>query len=190
MTTLRWLAALLMVIAIVPSAHALRCGSDLTHVGDYEFQVRARCGEPIWVESHVRVEEYGTRDERIEREVQYRDWTYNFGANNFMVRVVFRDGRLESEQKLGRGVEEIGAACDDIGARFTRGISSGELVAYCGQPAERYAQPGTVTRRVARGVHEQDDDYREDWVYDFGGDLVYVAHLYNGRLNYIERRKR
>jgi len=31
---------------------------------------------------------------------------------------------------------------------------------------------------------------REEWIYDLGGDWVYVAHLYDSRLNYVERRRR
>jgi hypothetical protein len=183
-----WFGMLVLLVAFAPCAHALRCGGDLTHSGDYEYQVRARCGEPVWIETHARIESYGSEHDRIEREVQYSDWYYNFGANQFMVRVEFRDGRLESEEKLGRGVDEVGTSCDT--ARFTRGISSGELFAYCGEPASRYVQPGAVTHRVTHGVYEQDDDYREEWIYDFGGDMLYVAHLANGRLNSLERRRR
>lgn len=188
MNLIRLLGSLLLLCAAMPAAQAMRCGNDLTHTGDYEFQVRYRCGEPLWIESHAKIESFGNKELRVEREVQYEDWFYNFGSSQFMVHAVFRDGQLLSEEKLGRGVDEVGAGCEP--ARFGRGLSSGELVAYCGEPATRYVQPGTITRRVARGVYAQDDDYREDWIYDFGGDSVYVAHLFDGRLNYFERRRR
>jgi hypothetical protein len=178
----------LLLLAIAPGAQAMRCNGDLTHAGDYEFQVRNRCGEPIWMETHYKVETIGNREEHISRQVQFTDWFYNFGSSDFIVHLVFRDGQLASEEKLDRGVDEVGATCDP--SRFGRGLSSGEIVAHCGEPASRYAQPGVVAQHVAAGVYEQDDDYREEWIYDLGGDFVYVAHLYNGRLNGVERRRR
>jgi Protein of unknown function (DUF2845) len=178
----------LVLLALAPAAQAMRCNGNLTHGGDYEFQVRSHCGEPFWTETHYKVETIGSREEYISREVQFTDWFYNFGASDFIVHVVFRDGQLASEEKLGRGVDEIGSACDP--ARFGQGLSSGEIVAYCGEPASRYAQAGVVARHVSAGVHGQDDDYREEWIYDLGGNFVYVAHLYNGHLNGVERRRR
>ena len=183
-----WFGTLTLALACAPCAHALRCGNDLTHSGDYEFQIRARCGEPFWSESHYRIEAFGSKDLRVEREVRYTDWFYNFGTSQFMVRMQFRDGQLAAEEKLGRGVEEIGAGCD--GSRLLRGWSSGELVAYCGEPAQRYEHYATIERRVAHHAYTQDEDVSEDWIYDFGGDLVYVAHLINGRVSYVEGRRR
>jgi len=182
------LGCVVLLLACVPAAQAMRCGSNLTHAGDYEYQVRARCGEPFFSESHYRIEGYGSKEERIEREIEFTDWFYNFGANDLMVRVQFRDGQLIGEEKLNRGVDEIGAACD--GERLVRGWRSGELVAYCGEPAQRFERPGTITRRVAHHVYTQDEDMSEEWIYDFGGDLLSVVHLRNGRVDSVERRRR
>jgi len=174
----------LLLLAMVPAAHAMRCGNELTHAGDYEAQVRARCGQPIWTEDHYTLESYGARDTRIEREVRYTTWFYNFGARKFMVRVVFRDGQLVDEENLGRGIDEVGTDCGL--ARFSRGISSGELVAFCGPPASRDVHPGLVSRRVAAGVHEVDENDREDWTYDFGGGVFYLLHLARGIVESVE----
>jgi len=188
MTAIRWLMLFLLLCACVPAAYAVRCDSNLTHTGDYEFQVRARCGEPLWAEDHYRIESFGNKDTRIEREIRYTDWYYNFGASALIVHLRFRDGQLAGEEKLGRGVDEVGTACD--AAILARGLSSGELIAHCGEPAARETYPGSITRRVAHHVYVQDEDDREDWVYDLGGDLLYVVRLVNGRVNYLERRKR
>lgn len=179
---------LLLLMAGAVPAQAMRCGNDLTHGGDYEFQVRNRCGAPLWVEDHYKIERIGNKEQSIEREVHFTDWYYNFGASQFMVHVQFRDGQLVSEEKLGRGVDEVGSACDS--ALRGHGFSSGELVAYCGEPASRNTHAGAITRRIASGVHETDEVDREEWIYDLGGDWVYVAHLYDSRLNYVERRRR
>jgi len=184
----RYLLIALLLVAAAPAAHALRCDSNLTHSGDFEYQVRERCGEPFWVDHHTRFEAYGTEQQQLVREVQYNSWYYNFGANNFMVRLTFRDGHLVNEEKLGRGVDEIGVSCDR--ARIGRGMTSGELVAYCGEPASRYEQPAVIARRLSPVYAEQDDDNREEWIYDFGEDFVYVATLVNGTVNGVVRRRR
>src|SRR5262249_17528685 len=126
----------LIALAFAPAAHALRCGGDLAHIGDYEYQLRAHCGEPFWTEGRRRYEIYGGERDRTVREGQYTTWYYNFGSGDFMVRLLFRDGHLQSEERLSRGVDEIGTSCDQI--RMTRGMTSGELIAHCGQPVERY----------------------------------------------------
>ena len=174
----------LLLFALVPVAHAMRCGNELTHAGDYELQVRARCGQPVWTEDHYRVESYRSGETRIEREVRHTTWFFNFGARRFMVRVLFRDGQLVGEENLGRGVDEIGTACDL--ARFSRGISSGELVAFCGPPASRDVHPGLVARRIAAGMHAVDEDDREDWTYDFGDGVFYLLHLARGIVESVE----
>ena len=203
---------LLFAFAFAPAAHALRCNGSIVHVGDYDYQLRQRCGEPFWTEGRTRYEGYGTRsgppgarssDETV-REVQYTTWYYNFGSSDFMVRLLFRDGRFVREERLSRGVEDIGSSCDQI--RMTRGLTSGEVVAHCGEPAQRYVtssvnsrtNPDPVSPRIERGAADfssyrfvQDEDYQEDWIYDFGdGDTIYVAHFSNGAMNGFERRNR
>ncbi|HZP67025.1 MAG TPA: DUF2845 domain-containing protein [Rudaea sp.] len=184
------LLAILLLLVGAHTAQAMRCDTSLTHSGDYEFQVRDRCGEPFWVETHYRADIYGSDVQQIERDVVYTAWFYNFGPNRLIVRLLFRDGRLVREETLGRGVAEIGDSCGDIG-RLARGLSSGELVAYCGAPQSRYEQPGYVTRRLAPGVIRQDEDHREDWIYDLGdADFVFVAHVANGLVEGVERTRR
>jgi len=93
-----------------------------------------------------------------------------------------------------------------------RGLTSGEVVAHCGQPVQRYvtsslnsrtnpdpAQPnfGAVPANRYNGDTstsyriQQDEDYQEDWIYDFGDDdTIYVAHFFNGTMSGFERRNR
>jgi hypothetical protein len=184
----RHLLVALLLIAAAPAAHALRCDGNLTHAGDFEYQVRDHCGEPFWVDQRTKFEAYGNEQQQYVREVHYTYWFYNFGANQFMARLTFRDGHLANEEKLGRGVEELGAGCDRT--RIGRGMTSGELVAYCGEPASRYEQPGVIARRLSPVYAEQDDEVREEWIYDFGEDFVYVATLVNGTVNGVVRRRR
>jgi len=195
MTRWHWLPCALLSLVAAPAAHALRCDGNIMHGGEYDYQVREHCGEPFWTDARVTYETYGTDREGYTREVQYTTWYYNFGSNQFMVRLVFRDGHLEHEETLRRGVDEIGASCDL--PRVPRNLTGGELVAYCGEPTSRYRQAGQVYRSLNpydRGYgphyqHESEQD-SEDWLYDFGGDSLYIAHVFNGNVSGIERRPR
>ena len=84
------------------------------------------------------------------------------------------------QRTLGRGVNDIGDSCTP--AELTSGSISGELVAHCGQPLSRNPHPLTQVRRLAPGVYSQHDDSREDWIYDLGGNFLYVLHMLNGRV--------
>lgn len=218
MKSVRLALLLLFAFTFAPAAHALRCGGYIVHVGDYDYQLRQRCGEPFWTEGRTRYEGFGTRsgppgarssDETV-REVQYTTWYYNFGSGDFMLRLLFRDGHFVREERLSRGVEEIGTSCDQI--RMTRGLTSGEVIAHCGEPAQRYVTSSLNSRTHPDPVQpnfgatpanrfngdstssyrfEQDEDYREDWIYDFGeDDTIYVAHFFNGTMGGFERRNR
>ena len=178
----------LLLMAIAPTAHALRCGNRLVTAGAPDFQVRDYCGAPYWIERHFHTLMAG--DERVEiaEPVEYSAWYFNFGANRLLVRLVFRDGRLVREDTLDRGVAELGSACAP--ARLSQGISSGELVAYCGEPSSRREKPLLVTRRIAAGLYQQSDIHREDWTYDFGGDFVYLLHLARGFVESVEQLPR
>jgi hypothetical protein len=175
----------LLLFAIAPAAHALRCGSRLTGNGDYDFQVRDRCGEPYWIEDHYRLIVTGA-DSPLQnvQQIVYTAWFYNFGPSRLMVRFLFRDGRLLREDTLGYGVNNLGDSCSPT--KLISGMSSGELVAYCGQPLSRNGQQGSTLRRIAPGAYSESDNYLEDWVYDLGGDFLYVMHLRNGHSESVE----
>jgi len=176
---------LLILLAAAPAAHALRCGTRLVGNGDYDIQVRDRCGEPYWIEDHYQYVVAGSGSPvEIVQQVVYTAWFYNFGSNRLLVRLLFRDGRLVHEETLTRGVDEIGDSCGET--KMTTGISSGELVAYCGLPLSRNAQPILQTWPAGPGVYRQVENYREDWIYDLGGNFLRVLHLLNGRVDSVE----
>ncbi|HEY7873400.1 MAG TPA: DUF2845 domain-containing protein [Rudaea sp.] len=186
---IRLLAVFVLVLAAATPAHALRCGSRIVGTDDYDFQARDRCGDPFWVEDHYRII-VDNRDAPVQtvQQITYTAWFYNFGKNRLLVRLLFRDGRLVRENTLGRGVDDIGDSCGP--AKLVSGMSSGELVAYCGEPLSRHAQPGATQRRLAPGIYSQSDSYREDWIYDLGGDFLYIAHLLNGHIDSVEHVRR
>jgi len=177
--------ALLALFASAPAA-AMRCGNRLVTDGAQDFQVRERCGDPFWTDRYTDVVVIG-RDGPVERqrEVQYDVWYYNFGPRHLMRRLVFRDGLLAQEDTLGYGVDRIGEDCDPN--RLLGGLSAGELVARCGEPASRRSRNDTIVRRPAPGIERWRDERREDWVYDFGDRrYVRIVRLVDGRVDAVD----
>lgn len=186
----RYLTGLLLLLLASTSAHAMRCGNRLVTSGAQDFQVRQRCGEPFWTDRYTNVDVIGTRGPvEQQRSVQFDVWYYNFGRNQLMRELVFRDGVLLREDTLGYGVDEIGADCNPN--RALTDLSIGELVALCGEPASRRSQSDTLVRRPARGVEEWRDQRREDWIYDDADSrFVRVVHLFDGRVSGVDRVQR
>jgi hypothetical protein len=180
-----FLLALLLIIASSP-AHALRCGNRVISDGDRDFQVQDRCGAPFWSDTYYGVDivDRGGRFER-QREVQWTVWYYNFGPNALMQRLVFLDGILRKSETLGYGVREIGTSCN-ANMSFT-GLSSGELVARCGEPASRRQNNDTVVYRPGPRVESWRDQRREEWIYDFGDSrLLRIVQLIDGRVTSVD----
>ncbi|HET6545438.1 MAG TPA: DUF2845 domain-containing protein [Rhodanobacteraceae bacterium] len=188
----RILFAILVPVLILasPAAFALRCGNSVINQGLQDFQVRERCGAPFWADDYYAIEVLGV-DGPIERqrEIQYDVWYYNFGPRELMRRLVFRDGVLMREDTLGYGVRALGADC--AANRDYTGLTAGELVARCGEPAARRRHLDTIVRRPSRGVARYRDQRREDWIYDFGDNrLVRVMRLVDDRVIGMDTLKR
>lgn len=186
-------ARLLLAVALVcgcEAGHALglRCGTRVVSAGMIAAQVRNACGAPFWIDSYASLEVLGAGGPIEEqREIDWDVWYYNFGSSQLMQRLTFRDGRLQGVDALGYGVNEIGSACPLPLA--ARGLTTGELVARCGEPSLRRRSGGAVLRRVP-GIVVADEDRREEWLYDDGSDLLTRYLISNGRVSGVERLPR
>ena len=99
----------------------------------------------------------------------------------------FRDGELQQIESLGYGVAQIGSACGPPLA--ARGLTSGELVARCGEPASRRRSVGALVRRAA-GLLVAQEQRDEDWLYDDGSDLLRRYRITNGIVAGVDRLPR
>ncbi len=129
---MRWLVLLLTgcVLVSASSADALRCGSRLITKGAYKPEVLYKCGEPDFVEEFLlydtvilnphtqqrnihshRVPTHGTHrryeipsgHKLLATPVQAEDWTYNFGPNRLMQRLLFINGKLHEIKTMRYG---------------------------------------------------------------------------------------
>ena len=181
---------LLLLLLATSDAFAMRCGNRLVDDGAQDFQVRDRCGEPYWTDAYSNVEIIGAHGplER-QREVRFDVWYYNFGPQQLLRRLTFRDGVLIAQDTLGYGVDEIGHDCDPN--RALDGISAGELVARCGEPASRRNRSEAIVHRPRPGIELWRDQRREEWIYDSGGlRSVRLVQLEDGRVIGVDRVRR
>jgi hypothetical protein len=183
---MRYVCFALLLLFASPSAFAMRCGSSLVTEGSQDFQVRSRCGDPFYADRYVTTEVFGAHGPVAQyRDVQYDVWYYNFGPRQLMRRMVFRDGVLTREETLGYGVDEVGSDCNPN--RDYRGVSVGELVARCGEPASRRVNNDTIVNRPSPGYQRWRDQRREEWIYDFGEDRFMRSFvLIDGRVETVD----
>ncbi len=183
-----WPRTLLSLILLVAAgnAAALRCDNRVLNPGDSDARTRALCGAPYWIDGYVDTEITGAGHAlEMQREVPIDIWYYNFGPRRLLVQLVFRAGVLVHENTLGYGVETIGDDCNPQ-MPYT-GMSVGELVAHCGEPAARRVNNGYVGRRPAAGVEQWRALREEEWTYDFGaGHLPRRLRLRDGRIHAVD----
>ncbi len=115
------------VLVSASSADALRCGSRLISKGAYKPEVLYKCGEPDFVEEFLlydtvilnprtrrrtihnhRVPMHGGYEiphghKLLATPVRAEDWTYNFGPNRLMQRLLFINGKLKKIESIGYG---------------------------------------------------------------------------------------
>lgn len=162
-------------------AHALRCGTDLVREGDPAYQVRRDCGKPDWVGTY----HWGHGGHA---EV----WHYNFGPNDLMRILHFRDGRLQRIETGGRGFVEPDSTDACRPTDILQGMSAHELLRRCGRPIQRegpYVKylSDRPTRPHAARRHAFHRAFVEDWYYDFGsGYLPRRLRLVDGVVKEIE----
>ena len=104
-----WLLIVLLLTA--QSAQALRCGRYVIARGDHKIEVLKKCGEPTLADSWEEYRIVPVYDpyldqyivDQVGRTVRIDEWTYNFGRQKLMQKLLFEDGELEKIEALGYG---------------------------------------------------------------------------------------
>ena len=171
---------LLLGLTAAESAWALRCDGDLVREGDPAYRVREACGPPDHItplQGYPR--QAGVPDEEL--------WYYNFGPNQLVRELHFRNGRLVAIRTSSRGFREPESPGHCRPNRISTGMSGYELRSLCGPPDQREAY--RLLRPLERdGIvlgHRQ--VWVEDWYYDFGSRyLDRRVRLEDGRVQRVE----
>lgn len=166
---------------------SLRCERGLVGPGALKIEVLAACGEP-----DDRAQWFQGQGAPF---VPTETWTYNFGPNQFLRLLRFRDGRLRQVEADGYGFPSAPAgrcAPRDI----QTGISAYRLRRQCGEPAtidviEVLAPPQPSLRPPGYRPVAVVPIHRELWVYNFGSrHFLRAVTLENGRVVAVENGRR
>lgn len=177
----------LALLTVADSAWAMRCGNRLVTTGDYDFQVRERCGEPYWSNGFSELHIQGL-DGPLERRQErvFEEWFYQDGPHRLVRRLLFADNRLVRIEVGGYGVRSIGNECSD--RAFRRGAAAGEVFLRCGAPEARNQRYEDVVQRDGSGNARVRPIRREEWFYPFDGSrFVRKLVFHNGVLDRVER---
>lgn len=163
------------------AGESMRCGDRLVAAGALAAEVLGACGEPAyrdrWLFPHP-VHHGAVAD--------VEEWYYNFGPNQLLRILRFRDGRLAEISADGYGWADPPARRCEPGA-IVEGLSKFRLLLLCGEPATRESlsllRPlrDRRTGAIVPGYHEP--VYEERWVYDLGARyLLRLVTLEDGRV--------
>ena len=192
--TAAWLLALLFpALSARGGDDSLRCGSRIISVDAILPAVLAACGEP----SYRDVWRY--YDDSYARYVGDTEvWTYNFGPNQLLRILRFREGRLVAIETDGYGFRALDGHCTPT--EIIGGLSKYRLVSTCGEPAAKRALGYLVADRHAGFDRDGRNapnsfrlvpSYREEWTYNFGARyLLRHVMLENGRVVDVEDGER
>lgn len=110
MNCMKQILLFVLVTMLAVQAHALRCNHRVVNVGDYDFEVAERCGQPNYVHSRIAYP-YRLVSHRVHRtaidffpyRVVVEEWVYNFGGHRLLYLLEFENGRLARVRTRGRG---------------------------------------------------------------------------------------
>lgn len=96
--------------SLAMQAHALRCNHRVVNVGDYDFEVARRCGEPDYVHSRIAYPYRLVSLRALRPVIDYLpypivvdEWVYNFGTHRLLYLLEFENGRLVHIRTRRRG---------------------------------------------------------------------------------------
>jgi hypothetical protein len=174
------LACTLLAAAPLAWGESMRCNERIVSTEQLAGEVLAACGTPAY-----RDRWYAAPASGLDEEL----WFYNFGSQQLVKVLRFRQGRLVSIASDGYGFDSPPAsscAPTDI----VRGLSAFRLLHRCGEPATRESFD------ELRTMHPDDPaaragawrpSHRERWVYDFGaGARMRIVTLREGRVTEVE----
>ncbi len=173
---------------------SLRCRSRIVAVEAIAPSVLAACGEPAYRDV------WSFYDDNFGRYVGDTEvWYYNFGPNQLLRMLKFRNGRLTDIDTDGYGFSAVPSGRCEPGD-IIDGLSKYRLALYCGEPVLKHAAGFLQAYRPRNRTGGYDNlppgnylssTYREEWTYNFGARyLLRRVILENGRVVDVEDGER
>ena len=190
MITKRGLCALISLCClplVTLAADGMRCEGGLIDRGALKLEVLAACGEPAHRERWFQGQQAPFSPVEV--------WTYNFGPNQFLRRLHFREGRLRQIETDGYGFRPSSASrCEP--REIQPGLSGYRLRQLCGSPDSIDVIEVLAPLRQSHwnGGHRPvpvQPVHRELWVYNFGArHFLREVTLENGRVVMVDNGRR
>ena len=169
------------------AADGMRCEGGLVDRGALKLEVLAACGEPAHRERWFQGQQAPFSPVEV--------WTYNFGPNQFLRRLQFRDGRLRQIETDGYGFPASSTSrCEP--REIQPGLSGYRLRRLCGSPDSVDVIEVLAPLRQSQwsGAHRPvpvQPVHRELWVYNFGArHFLREVTLENGRVVMVDNGRR
>jgi len=81
----------------------MRCRNGIVSIDDTIPDVIKKCGLPAFQDRREETRSFGRRHDRSYEIITVDDWIYNFGPQEFMYGVTFRNGRVAMIESLDQG---------------------------------------------------------------------------------------
>jgi hypothetical protein len=190
-----FVSAALLVLAPVPALRAesevqglhgfdkFMCHGIPVREGETKKDVLSKCGHPAWNDSRAEsfFEDVGNGRQPVT--VTTDEWIYDFGHNQLLEFLRFRDDRLVTIHSGNYGFGGSRSGDCAYGANLSLGDSKLEVVAKCGEPSG--AGTGDDRTGEIANIEERHQAFlaADEWTFDFGPDhLIYYLIFRHGRL--------
>lgn len=185
MTRLQKLLCLLAMTTLAQASKGeLRCGTSLVGDGAWPLEVEKTCGRPDYVSEYPTATMPGLGVVQTEEH-----WYYNPGPQQFIKRLVFRNGKLVRVDSLGYGFHVARSpSCSTSTLRHAK--TEYELIARCGEPASKRVEWQIPSKQKNREHWETTQPVLvQEWLYEFSSNQFrQVVTLRDGQVTDIESR--
>lgn len=171
-------------------AHAVRCDGGVVTVGDSQYEVLAKCGDPAFREvRQVEKVRRITPDEVVRWTVDITEWVYDFGPTRFIQVLVFEHDTLRHirQGSYGKRGPVDGQVSLPESRKVQRGDTKYEVLVKLGQPVHEARREVEQARRLSGSEVFVEKIVVDEWTFDLGPNrFIRMVRFHNGRVVEIE----
>ncbi|MCP4599368.1 MAG: DUF2845 domain-containing protein [Proteobacteria bacterium] len=170
-------------------AHAFKCENGDVKIGDSEYEILQKCGEPTY-KDQTQVSRVKETQAAYEQDfVSVEDWLYNLGPERFVKILTFEKGKVIGMHTSGYGRSQ--GDKPDFNKKVKIGDPSVRLLFLYGPPTHKEERVETSVISRKDGVTLPKVTHVEEWTYNLGPKrFMRIYHFKNGRLRKIQQGNR